>query len=693
MRSHQVAAWFLGPKAENAEWERKFVTHILEDYLHWRRNYFPSDPNVITESMRRGGLDYHDRLTQQVEEMLAGLRRHFPFYSPRYMAHMISDQTLPSVLGYFAGLLYNPNNVTPESSPVTLDWELEVGASILNMLGYTPPPPSGKVSREEFGWAHICSGGTVANLEALWLARTVRYFPLAVRDVCVQHGILLTLRPAGQAAQPVPIDSLSPRACLGVRPSTAIHLYARFIDAVQRQWDLARSEAVRAAHDLLRESPFSVAHHGTSAAYAVRPPMLLVSGARHYSVTKVADLLGIGRENILIVDVDARFRLDTNDLAAKLSYVLDEGRLPLAVIGIAGTTEEGAVDPIDLIDEVRTDLENSRRESFWLHVDAAWGGYLRALFTAPAGEPVTTLPGIREFVSREMELELGANKKQLTLSWGDRDVYAAFEAFPLAESITIDPHKLGYIPYPCGIAAYRNDLVRQFLTEEIPYLSTAHFEDVDSRQHRRPESVGPYILEGSKPGAAVAACWLSHRMIPPDRGGYGEILRASLLAAREFYERLIHAEGAARANGIPLPYRLLPISGQMPDTNIVCFLVQPEPGRGLAFTNALNQKLYENFTLAGRDADRTYSYSQPFFLSRTTFEQSSYHAAAMSELFARAGIDPVEYRMHGLFVLRATLMSPYHVLAAESGHGKSLIEEFFECLHQKTITLLDGTGH
>lgn len=681
MSSHQVAAWFLGPKAENAESERKFVTHILEDYLHWRRNYFPSDPLVITESMRRGALDYHDRLAQQVEEMLAGLRRHFPFYSPRYMAHMISDQTLPAVLGYFAGLLYNPNNVTPESSPVTLDWELEVGASILNMLGYTPPPPAGKVSREEFGWAHICSGGTVANLEALWLARTVRYFPLAVRDACVRHGIPLTLRPAGHAAQPVPIDSLSPKACLGVRPSTAIHLYARFIDAVQRQWDLARSEAIRSAHELLRESRFSVAHHGTSAAYAVRSPVLLVSGARHYSVTKAADLLGIGRENILLVDVDSHFRLDANDLAAKLNYVIDDERLPLAVVGIAGTTEEGAVDPIDKIDTVRTDLESSRGESFWLHVDAAWGGYLRALFTAPAGEPPATLNGLREFVSRELELECGPHKKQLTLSWGDRDVYAAFAAFPLAESITIDPHKLGYIPYPCGIAAYRNDLVRQFLTEEIPYLSTAHFEDVDSRQHRRPESVGPYILEGSKPGAAVAACWMSHRMIPPDRCGYGEILRASLLAAREFYERLIHAD-------TELAYRLVPIAAQPPDTSIVCFFVQPEPACGLAFTNALNRKLYENFTLAGRDADRTYSYSQPFFLSRTTFEQSSYHAAAMADLFARAVIDPADYRMHGLFVLRATLMSPYHVLAAESGHGKSLIEEFFECLHQKTMALL-----
>jgi hypothetical protein len=67
---------------------------------------------------------------------------------------------------------------------------------------------------------------------------------------------------------------------------------------------------------------------------------------------------------------------------------------------------------------------------------------------------------------------------------------------------------------------------------------------------------------------------MSHRMIPPDRCGYGEILRASLLAAREFYERLIHADAE-------LPYRLVPISAhsrRIP--SIVCFFVQPEPGRG-----------------------------------------------------------------------------------------------------------------
>jgi glutamate/tyrosine decarboxylase-like PLP-dependent enzyme len=677
--SRKVSAWFLGPKAENADWERRLLLHILEDYYYWRRNYFPSDDILIPESLQRAEAGFHDRLAQQVEEMLAGLRAHFPFYSPRYNAHMISDQTIPGVLGYFAGLLYNPNNVTPESSPVTLEWEMEVGADILRMLGYTPPPASGKKSREEFGWAHITSGGTVANLEALWVARNVRYFPLAVRDVCKRHGVPLALKVAAELR---PIESVSEEQCLGIRPNQAIYLYSRFIDAVERHWHLARSEAVHTAHTLLTQNRFSVAHAGTAAAFGVRPPKLLVSGARHYSIIKAADLLGIGRENIVLVDVDGRFRMDARDLADKLRRVIEEGCLPLAVIAIAGTTEEGAVDPIDRIAALREETEETLGESFWLHVDAAWGGYLRTLFTGDEAGSV------RDFVSRDLILSRGHYEKRLRIEWGSPEVHGAFAAFRLAESIVVDPHKLGYIPYPCGVAAYRNDLIRQFVTSEIPYLSTVHFEDMDPRTHRAPDAVGPYILEGSKPGAAVAACWLSHRMIPPDRSGYGEILRASLLGARELYERLVHWDTAARANGQTLPYRFVAITPQPPDTNIVCFFVQERPPASLMRTNALNRRLYESFTLAGRGTARAYSYSQAFFVSRTVFESQSYSSTALAALLDRAELDPAEYRQQGLFVLRATVMSPYHVLAAESGGRQSLLAELIECLHVKILEAL-----
>jgi glutamate/tyrosine decarboxylase-like PLP-dependent enzyme len=678
MSARKIAAWFLGPKAENAEWERQMISHILEDYFHWRRNYFPSDELLITESLRRENVEFHDRLSQTVDEMLAGLRAHFPFYSPRYNAHMLSDQTMPSVLGYFAGLLYNPNNVTPESSPVTLRWEFEVAADILRMLGYNPPPVSGETTKDEFGFAHVTGGGTVANLEALWIARNVRYFPLAVREVCSRHKIPLAVKISTDAEHLVDITAISPEDALDLKPNQAIYLHGRYIDAIRRHWDLAHSEAIRCAHDLIAESEFSIAHHGPRAAYSIRPPVLLVSDARHYSIGKAADVLGIGRSNVKLIDVDAMFRLDIRALESALKNL--KRSLPLAVVAMAGTTETGAVDPVDRI----ADLRESTNTNFWLHIDAAWGGYFRSLFSEPSGAS--------EFVSRDLTVSRGHYSKHLQLKWGSPEVHDAFHAFHRADSITVDPHKMGYVPYPCGVVAYKNDLARQFATEEIPYISTAHLEDLDARRHRGPDTVGPYILEGSKPGANVAACWLSHRMIPPNRSGYGEIMRASLLAARELYERLIHWEPAARANHENHFWRFVCVSALPPDTNVVCFLIQEQPAVSLEVTNPMNRRIYDAFTLDARREQRPYSYLQPFFVSRTVFEPSSYSSAAIRPLLERLEIDPAEYRQHGLFVLRATVMSPYHLLAAETNHHQALLAEFVDCLAVKAAEARSAIG-
>ncbi|HVN27371.1 MAG TPA: pyridoxal-dependent decarboxylase, partial [Candidatus Binataceae bacterium] len=463
-----------------------------------------------------------------------------------------------------------------------------------------------------------------------------------------------------------------------LRPNQAIYLHARYIDAVRRHWEMAHSEAIRCAHQLLTESEYSIAHHGPRAAYSVRPPVLLVSDARHYSIGKAADVLGIGRKNVALVDVDPMFRMDVRALQAEIGRISSRGALPLAVIAIAGTTETGAVDPIHRI----ADLRESGATNFWLHADAAWGGYFRSLFSGE-GE-------LGDFVSRELTIERGNYSKHLTLRWGSPDVHDAFRAFHRADSITVDPHKMGYVPYPCGVVAFKNDLARQFATEEIPYISTAHLEDLDARRHRGPDTVGPYILEGSKPGANVAACWLSHRMIPPNRTGYGEIMRASLLAARELYERLIHWEHAARANAESRGWRFVCVAAQPPDSNVVTFLIQTQPSGSLEQTNRINQRVYDAFTLDARRDQRPYSYLQPFFVSRTVFEPSNYSSAAIQPLLERAEIDPCEYRQARLFVLRATVMSPYHLLAAETNHKQALLAEFVECLAGKAAEATAG---
>src|SRR3984893_7671678 len=249
-KTKPIAAWFLGPKAENAEIEEKLMNFILQDYFHWRRNYYPSDEIVIPQSMRRELVDWNDDLGQKIAEMLAGLRKHFPFYSPRYMAHMMSDQTLPSVLGYFAGLLYNPNNVTPEVAPVTERWELEVGRDILEMLGYKAPPTPGSPheERSEFGWAHVASGGTVANIEALWAARNAAYFPLAVHRLASELGLPFDITRPDQTTSN--LMDLHEKPCLGLAPSEIMRLLPRLVDAIQRRLELSREVAISKTPEL-----------------------------------------------------------------------------------------------------------------------------------------------------------------------------------------------------------------------------------------------------------------------------------------------------------------------------------------------------------------------------------------------------------------------------------------------------------
>jgi glutamate/tyrosine decarboxylase-like PLP-dependent enzyme len=671
-KTKPIAAWFLGPKAENAEIEEKLMNFILQDYFHWRRNYYPSDEIIIPQSLRRELVDWNDDLAQKLAEMLAGLRKHFPFYSPRYMAHMTSDQTLPSVLGYFAALLYNPNNVTPEAAPVTERWELEVGRDMLEMLGYkTPPSPGGPhEARSEFGWAHVTSGGTVANIEALWVARNAAYFPLAVDKLSREFGMEL--------------EELH----LGMTPGEIVHLLPRLVDALERRLNLSRADTIERIPGLLASTGYSIPHNGTAACFAKRPPAIFVSSTKHYSIYKAADLLGIGRENVILVDVDGLFRMDLRDLEDKMRVAIKRGMLPVAVVAIAGTTEEGAVDPVHQILDLRQRLETELHTSFWLHVDAAWGGYLRSLFIP--GEPThfqaphtlaEHMDAVSRFVSRELDLSDRAYSRLLPIQWGNHDVLSAFLAFPRADSITVDPHKLGYVPYPCGVVAFRSDRVRQFLAEEAPYLASTAEGDESKPDHAPPTSIGPYILEGSKPGAAVAGVWLSHRMIPLNRDGYGEIMRASLLAARELYERLVHWEHWANANQVEPSFKFVPLMREPPDTNIVCFMVKEKGSSSLARMNQLNQWIYEHFTIESEHSEGEYSYSQPFFLSHTVLQHASYSQRSVAELLQRLEIDSSDYRERGLFVLRATLMNPYIVLAEETGRrGRPYLAQFAEKL-------------
>src|SRR5438552_10343289 len=79
---------------------------------------------------------------------------------------------------------------------------------------------------------------------------------------------------------------------------------------------------------------------------------IYASTETHFSISKAAALLGIGRENVRLVAVDEHFKMRMDDLVAKISADLEAGYVPFCVVGNAGTVDTGAVDPLREIREV-----------------------------------------------------------------------------------------------------------------------------------------------------------------------------------------------------------------------------------------------------------------------------------------------------------------------------------------------------
>ena len=93
-----------------------------------------------------------------------------------------------------------------------------------------------------------------------------------------------------------------------------------------------------------------------------------VGADAHYSMDKAANILGIGTEQLIKVELDQYGAMKPNSLEQAIDRVLVSGGLPFFVAATAGTTVRGAYDPIEPLLQLRDTY------GFWLHVDGAWGG-------------------------------------------------------------------------------------------------------------------------------------------------------------------------------------------------------------------------------------------------------------------------------------------------------------------------------
>lgn len=607
-----LRAWFLGPRAENADLFERLITEALRDHVFWRRNYRPEDGTQIAERDKRaeGYEAAVDTLTEELMGLLSELKRGVPFFSGRYKGHMNFEQTIASQIGYFAAMLYNPNNVSIEASPVTTRLELEVASQLARMIGYDP-------SRS---WGHLTSGGTIANFEALWVARNVLYLPIAAAGAAEELGIELDVTLLDGTTSP--LDRLGLWELLNLTNDATLALW-------ESLWQAAPKEDVRRAihnHSLLALG-YQDYMRRLSAKYGDPLPagVVLVAATAHYSWEKIVRALGIGSNQLVFVPVDTRYRLDADALWATVRSLASRRTPILACVSVCGTTEESAVDRLDEVLAVRDQAEKELGVSFHIHSDAAYGGYAASVTWSADG---------RRRSAEEIRASVGAD-------WPDEAWVRAMTALEDADSVTIDPHKLGYIPYPAGAILFKDRRARELVAIDPPYILPT--QGMNSAEDL---VLGRFILEGSKPGAAATAVWLSHKVLPLDERGYGYLIERTAAGARKLHGALATADlGEFRVVLLPEP-----------DINIVCYVLHHPSLTTLQATNALNEGIYARMSLDRPGATPEY------IITRTRF-QSPMYDGAVDPILAELGVCSVdEWRASGkdgLVVLRSTVMDPF----------------------------------
>ena len=151
---------------------------------------------------------------------------------------------------------------------------------------------------------------------------------------------------------------------------------------------------------------------------------IYASSEMHFSIAKAARLLGIGRENVREVTVDEHFRIQIDDLLAKITADLQDGYVPFCVVANAGTVNTGAVDPFTEIREI------ADRFQLWMHVDGSYGAFA-------------------------------------VLAESARKLFAGMDQ---SDSIALDPHKWLYLPVDVGCVIYRDpEIARAAFAHEAEY--------------------------------------------------------------------------------------------------------------------------------------------------------------------------------------------------------------------------------
>lgn len=367
--------------------------------------------------------------------------------SPRFIGHMTS--ALPYFVRPLAKLVaaMNQNVVKMETAKTFTPCERQVLAQLHRLVFDFPASfYQQHIQHSESTLGLIVSGGTAANIAALWCARNT------------------VLGPKG--------------AFRGVA-----------------------SEGLPAALNF----------------YGYQGAVVIGSSLMHYSFEKAADLLGIGVSGLIRVPANRQNQIDLRALCKTIAECRARNQLILALVGVAGATDSGGIDPLTQLAEI------AREAKIHFHVDAAWGG------------PVL-------------------------FSKQHRRMLAGIEQ---ADTVVIDGHKQFYLPMGIGMLLLRNPHLAQAIEKQASYIVRRGSFDLGRR-----------ALEGSRPGMVLLLHAALHLI---GRRGYEYLIdegirktqfMAELIRSRSEFELLSEPMiNIALYRYIPERWRVRAASGQLTESD------------------------------------------------------------------------------------------------------------------------------
>lgn len=210
-------------------------------------------------------------------------------------------------------------------------------------------------------------------------------------------------------------------------------------------------------------------------------PVLYASTEAHFSIEKSANILGLGsRDGLRRVPVDGNSRIAAPELRRMIAADRAAGLRPFCVVGIAGVTSNGVIDPLNALADVAEEF------GLWYHVDAAYA----------AGALMSErLRGRMQGIER-------------------------------ADSITMDPHKWWSMPYPCGAILTKDGEagLKAFTTEDVYIPDTGR--SIEFRHHG---------MVGSRPFSALKL-WMAMKLV--GRRAYGVLAEEQVALTKRFVAEL-----------------------------------------------------------------------------------------------------------------------------------------------------------